>query len=188
MNSTTDQYAAFRHKSYQRYFTSRFLTGFSLHILTTTIGFHLYDITDNPVWLGLVGVILFAPSLLLVVVTGMAADRLNRRAVMAGAILTLAASAAIVTVLALTGQFDPLWVMGAMFLVGIGRAFHSPASSSLVVNLVPKEDFGQYKEYSVIHTNRSLNLMSDPFQRVMRNLNDLLKETYNADKVAIIPG
>jgi len=53
---------------------------------------------------------------------------------------------------------------------------------------VPKEDFGQYKEYSVIHTNRSLNLMSDPFQRVMRNLNDLLKETYNADKVAIIPG
>lgn len=30
--------------------------------------------------------------------------------------------------------------------------------------------------------------MSDPFQRVMRDLNDLLKVTYNADKVAIIPG
>lgn len=58
----------------------------------------------------------------------------------------------------------------------------------LSYDVVPKEDFGQYKEYSVIHTNRSLNLMSDPFQRVMRNLNDLLKETYNADRVAIIPG
>lgn len=61
-------------------------------------------------------------------------------------------------------------------------------SERLSYDVVPKEDFGQYKEYSVIHTNRSLNLMSDPFQRVMRNLNDLMKETYNADRVAIIPG
>jgi len=30
--------------------------------------------------------------------------------------------------------------------------------------------------------------MSDPFQRVMRDLNTLLKHTYNAEKVAIIPG
>eukprot|EP00536_Pseudo-nitzschia_multiseries_P006090 jgi/Psemu1/318813/estExt_fgenesh1_pm.C_1250012 len=55
-------------------------------------------------------------------------------------------------------------------------------------DVVPKEDFGLYKEYSVIHTNRSLNLMSDPFQKVMRDLNGLLKRTYNAEKVAIIPG
>ena len=67
----------------------------------------------------------------------------------------------------------------------------TPGSSSqgkLSYDVVPKEDFGQYKEYSVIFTNRALNLMSDPFQKVMRDLNDLLKTTYNADKVAIIPG
>jgi len=54
--------------------------------------------------------------------------------------------------------------------------------------VISKEDFGQFKEYSVIHTDRSLNLMSDPFQRVMRDLNELLKVTYGAAKVAIIPG
>lgn len=53
---------------------------------------------------------------------------------------------------------------------------------------VPKGDMGKFKEYSVIFTNRSLNLMSDPFQKVMNDLNGLLKDTYNADKVAIIPG
>ncbi len=142
MSATEDQYAAFRHKSYQRYFTSRFLTAFSIHVLTTTIGFHLYDVTSNPLWLGLVGVILFAPSLLFVVITGMAADKLNRRFVMAGATLLLAASAALVAVLAMTGHFEPILVLVAMFFVGTGRAFFSPASSSLVVNLVPKEDFG----------------------------------------------
>lgn len=58
----------------------------------------------------------------------------------------------------------------------------------LSYDVVPKADFGEFKEYSVIHTNRSLNLMSNPFQTVMRDLNALLKTTYNADKVAIIPG
>ena len=55
-------------------------------------------------------------------------------------------------------------------------------------DVVPKDDFGEYAEYSVIFTNRSLNLMSDPFQKVMRDLNMLLKDTYQAEKVAIIPG
>lgn len=64
----------------------------------------------------------------------------------------------------------------------------SDSSSKLYYDVVPKEDFGQYKEYSVIFTNRALNLMSNPFQKVMRDLNNLLKTTYNADKVAIIPG
>jgi alanine-glyoxylate transaminase / serine-glyoxylate transaminase / serine-pyruvate transaminase len=58
----------------------------------------------------------------------------------------------------------------------------------LMYDVIPKSDHGAYKEYSVIHTDRSLNLMSDPFQRVMRDLNRLLKHTYNADKVIIIPG
>ena len=58
----------------------------------------------------------------------------------------------------------------------------------LMYPIISKEDFGAFKEYSVIHTDRSLNLMSDPFQRVMRDLNNLLKVTYNCDKVAIIPG
>ena len=142
MTLQDDKFAAFRHKSYQRYFTSRFLTGFSVHVLTTTIGFHLYDVTGDALWLGLIGVVLFLPSLLLVVVTGMASDRLSRRMVMAGATLMLALSAAFVTVLGVIDKFEPVWVMFAMFLVGIGRAFYSPASSSLAVNLVPKEDFG----------------------------------------------
>lgn len=68
------------------------------------------------------------------------------------------------------------------------RCFSSADDKKILFDAVPKEDFGQFKEYSVIFTNRSLNLMSDPFQKVMRDLNTLLKKTYNARKVAIIPG
>jgi aspartate aminotransferase-like enzyme len=69
----------------------------------------------------------------------------------------------------------------------IQRSFVT-GEKKVLYDVVPKSDFGQYKEYSVIFTNRALNLMSDPFQKVMRDLNTLLKETYNAKKVAIIPG
>ena len=62
------------------------------------------------------------------------------------------------------------------------------SDKKVLYDVVPKQDFGEFKEYSVIFTNRSLNLMSDPFQKVMRDLNTLLKTTYNARKVAIIPG
>ena len=68
------------------------------------------------------------------------------------------------------------------------RSNHNNNEPSLYYEVVPKSDFGQYKEYSVVHTNRSLNIMSDPFQKVMCDLNDLLTTTYNSYKIAIIPG
>jgi aspartate aminotransferase-like enzyme len=44
------------------------------------------------------------------------------------------------------------------------------------------------QEFSVVFTDRSLNHMSAAFQQVMRDISDMLKEVYNADGVALIPG
>jgi len=43
-------------------------------------------------------------------------------------------------------------------------------------------------EFSVVFTDRSLNHMSAKFQKVMLDINEGLKEVYNADGVAIVPG
>ncbi len=43
-------------------------------------------------------------------------------------------------------------------------------------------------EYSVVFTDRSLNHMSQKFQQVMRDVSAILKETYNAEQVVVIPG
>jgi len=43
-------------------------------------------------------------------------------------------------------------------------------------------------EYSVVFTDRSLNHMSMQFRQVMLDINEMLKEVYNADAVAIVPG
>lgn len=43
-------------------------------------------------------------------------------------------------------------------------------------------------EYSVVFTDRSLNHMSASFQSVMTDISSMLKEVYNADGVALVPG
>ncbi len=44
------------------------------------------------------------------------------------------------------------------------------------------------EEFSVVFTDRSLNHMSVQFQLIMRGISGMLKDVYNADAVAIIPG
>ncbi len=43
-------------------------------------------------------------------------------------------------------------------------------------------------EFSVVFTDRSLNHMSKSFQGVMRDISGMLREVYNADAVALVPG
>ena len=44
------------------------------------------------------------------------------------------------------------------------------------------------EEFSVVFTDRSLNHMSAKFQGVMREISEILREVYNAEAVAIVPG
>ena len=43
-------------------------------------------------------------------------------------------------------------------------------------------------EYSVVYTDRSLNHMSQSFQQVMKGISTSLKEIYQCDSVAVVPG
>lgn len=44
------------------------------------------------------------------------------------------------------------------------------------------------QEFSVVFTDRSLNHMSQQFQQVMRDISSTLKQVYNADAIAVVPG
>ena len=54
--------------------------------------------------------------------------------------------------------------------------------------LLPNIDPDGLEEFSVVFTDRSLNHMSQAFQGVMRDISALLKEVYNAESVALVPG
>lgn len=54
--------------------------------------------------------------------------------------------------------------------------------------LLPNVDPDGLLEYSVVYTDRALNHMSQSFQQVMRDSSAMLKEVYQAEGVAIVPG
>jgi MFS family permease len=137
----SNRFAAFRHASYTRYFLSRFLTSFSAQIVSVAVAWQMYDVTRNPALLGWIGLVQFLPALLLVVVTGNAADRLGRRLVMGCAVLVMMSCAASILYMVLNGRFEPMVILGLLTLFGTARAFYGPAATSLAVNLVPREDF-----------------------------------------------
>lgn len=137
----TDRFAAFRHLSYRRYFTSRFAAAFGAQVLSASVGWQIYEETGNAIYLGWIGLVQFLPALLLVVVTGVTADRVGRRLVMGTAIGLEFICAVGILGLAGFSNFDPVIVLSVLTLFGVARAFLSPASAALAVNLVPEEDF-----------------------------------------------
>lgn len=144
MSSTApdeDRFAAFRHSAFKRYFWARFLTASATQIVATAVGFQLWTLTKDAWLLGLIGLVQFLPALILVLATGLAADVFGRRRVMGLAILLKMVCALGILILSMTEQFLPVLVLSALTLFGVARAFHTPASSSLVVNVVPKPDF-----------------------------------------------
>ncbi|MBY4608888.1 MFS transporter [Rhizobium sp. 9T] len=135
---TGDRFAAFRHSSYTRFFFARFLLSFSQQIVSVAVGWQMYDQTGKAIYLGLIGLVQFLPSLLLILVTGSVADRHNRRAIAALCSLVSALCTLALLIMTATETFAPWPVFAVLLIFGIERAFMLPAVQSLAPNLVPE--------------------------------------------------
>ncbi|ENT33169.1 MFS transporter [Brucella suis] len=139
--SSVDRFAAFRHSAFKKYWGAHFLSAFAVQIVSVSVGWQIYDLTRDAFNLGMVGLLQFLPALLLVLVTGAAADRFGRRLIVGLSLILEGIVTAALLAFTLAGLFEPLTVFAALLIFGVARAFLGPSSASLVVNLVPTEDF-----------------------------------------------
>lgn len=130
---------AFSHGSFRFFWTASILTSFAAQIVSVSVGWQIYDMTREPLYLGLVGLAQFLPALLLVLVTGFAADRFNRRLIMAACLAVELGCALTLFLLAGSAGHDVWPIFAALVLLGVARAFFSPSASSLAPNIVPPE-------------------------------------------------
>jgi MFS family permease len=132
---------ALRIRNFVLFQLARFLSVVGVQAQGVAIGWQIYSITREPIHLGLVGLAQFVPLLLLSLVTGQVADRVDRRSIVAVCHAALALAS---VVFAFEGA-APVPRLGVFYtvLVGVGvaRAFLAPASASLLPNLVPPEVF-----------------------------------------------
>ena len=135
-----DRFAAFRHRSYARFFFARFLASFAIQIISVSVGWQMYAQTQNTLYLGLIGLFQFLPSLALILITGSVADRYSRRAIAAICMVVSAFCALALLALTVADAFSPWPVFAILIVFGIERAFMAPAVQSLAPNLVPAKD------------------------------------------------
>src|SRR3712207_4822265 len=129
--------ALLRRRAYLAYWSARFLATFAVQIVSVSVGWQVYDITRDPLDLGIVGLVQFAPALALVLVTGSVADRFDRRRIFALCLGAELACVAALLVMALTGVREVWPIFLVLLALGIARAFLGPAVQSLLPNVVP---------------------------------------------------
>src|SRR6187397_3198620 len=95
------------HRAFLYFLLSRSLSRFSSQIAAVAIGWQIYDLTGSAFALGMVGLVQFLPTALLVFVAGHAADRYERKRVVQLCQLVEAATAlylGIITYLGLVSE------------------------------------------------------------------------------------
>ncbi len=136
----------FAYRDFRYFWLARGCTTLAQNCMVVVIGWQVYDVarrTMEPqqaaLWLGLIGLVQFAPVFLLTLVTGWVADRIDRRLIVR---LCVATQLACATTLAVSNwheriTFAPLFAVAVV--LGIARAFYAPAQSAISPNLVSRE-------------------------------------------------
>ena len=84
-------------------------------MLAVAVGWQLYELTSNPLDLGLVGLIQFIPVLLLMLIAGQIVDRHDRRIVLALSQAAEAAGALALALATLAGIIDARVIFATVF-------------------------------------------------------------------------
>jgi MFS family permease len=130
---------ALHHPTYVKYLAALVAAGFAVQIISVSVGWQIYDMTRNPLYLGYVGLVQFLPAMALVLFTGLAADKFNRRMIMAGCYLVEVGCGVALLWLTLAGSTAVAPIFMVLFAFGVARAFMNPAADALAPNLLPRE-------------------------------------------------
>ena len=126
------------HRPFLFFLLSRSLSRFSSQIGAVAIGWQIYDLTGSAFDLGMVGLVQFLPTALLVFVAGHAADRFERKRVVQACQVAEALTALFLAGSTFAGTISEIQIFAATFVLGIAGAFESPATAALLPLIAPQ--------------------------------------------------
>ena len=124
-------------RSFLLFLLSRSLSRFSSQIGAVAIGWQIYELTGSALDLGMVGLVQFLPTALLVFVAGHAADRYERKRVMQACQLVEALTALFLSWGSYAGWLTEVHIFIATAVLGTAGAFESPATAALLPLIAP---------------------------------------------------
>jgi len=131
---------------YRSFIIARFFYIMALRMVTTIVGWRIYEITHNAFAIGLIGLSEFLPAFCLALYAGHVIDKSNKRS-----LLLITTSCYLVCVAGLiTISIGPLirflgvhWIQWLtytiIFTTGVIRAFAGPTLNAIIAQIVPRE-------------------------------------------------
>lgn len=140
----TDPYAALRLWEFRNFTVARLCITIASQMQAVIVGWIIYEITKDPLSLGLIGLAEAVPSISVLLFAGHITDISSRKKIVLSSVFLMALCSAALLIIS-TDKFDilnsnKLFLMYAViFISGIGRGFSAPSFFAFVSQLVPKE-------------------------------------------------
>jgi MFS family permease len=144
MSTPTGPYAALRIRDFRLYILSRFCVTLAIQIQSVVVAWQVYEITRDPLSLGLIGLAEAIPSIAVSLYAGHVADIMERKKIILACVITLLVCSLCLLFFTLDAgsyiiAFGVLPIYAVIFLSGISRGFLSPAQFSFMPQLVPRD-------------------------------------------------
>jgi len=131
---------------YRIFITARFFYVMALRMVTTIIGWRIYEITHNPLAIGLIGLSEFLPAFSLALYAGHVIDKSDKRALLLRTTtfyLLCVAGLLILSFGPVMRSLQSHWIQWLIYFIifctGIIRAFAGPALNAIIAQIVPKD-------------------------------------------------
>lgn len=140
-------YASLQIKDFRVFIIARLCITLAIQIQGTVVGWQVYELTKDPLSLGLIGLAEAIPAISVSLYAGHIADIIERKKIILLTILVLFfCSAALLFFTLEPGKFAlaygvlPIYMV--IFMSGVARGFLSPATFSFMPQLVPRNLYG----------------------------------------------
>jgi MFS family permease len=144
------------HREFLRYWWARLAGTAASQMLMVAVGWQMYDLTRSAWDLGLVGLLQFAPALLLALVAGEVVDRHHRARIAALCVGIQALVAGVLAAGPPGGLPHRELLLGLSLVLGAVKAFQMPAQQALAPLLVPREVLPRALAFSAAGTQAAI--------------------------------
>ncbi|MCL2777068.1 MAG: MFS transporter [Polyangiaceae bacterium] len=133
-------HALLSNRRYVLYLASRLSLVIATQMLSVAVGLQIYEITHDPLRLGVSGLAQFLPIVLLTLPGGHVADLRDRRKILLVCLLGFATAAVLLGLMAYANIRRVAPIYAVLVVIGAIRAFSAPASQALMPNLVHRNE------------------------------------------------
>jgi MFS family permease len=138
-----EAFAVLHLKNFRLYLLLRIFLTMGTLMQSVIVGWQIYDITHNVLWLGFIGLTEVVPQVGISLFAGHFVDLWNRKRIAAGTILILVAGAITLLIYSInisyfSSRFGVYPIFIAIFLTGLSRGIMSPTLTAMLGQLVPR--------------------------------------------------